>query len=118
MSGNKHAEHKHVWAQTYLGTNVSGHKRVWVQYLPGHKSVWAQTCLDTNMSGRKRVWAQMCLGPKHVWGQEFMSWNKRVLAQTYAGSHVVIVVWAQSCMGRNVVEPYIGNTALKSQCKV
>ena len=50
-----------------LGTNVSGHKRV-----------WAQSCLGTNVSGHKRVWAQSCLGTivwaescglKYVWAQ-------------------------------------------------
>ena len=32
-----------VWAQSCLGTNVSGHKRV-----------WAQTCVGTNVCGHKR----------------------------------------------------------------
>ena len=38
-----------------VGTNMCGHKRVWVQ-----------TCLITNVSGHKRVgtivWAQVCMG--------------------------------------------------------
>ena len=40
-----------VWAQSCLGTNVCGHKRV-----------WAQTCVGTNVCGHKRVWAQTCVG--------------------------------------------------------
>ena len=40
-----------VGALMRLGTNVSGHKRV-----------WAQICLGTNVSGHKRLWAQTCLG--------------------------------------------------------
>ena len=42
-----------------MGTNVSGHKRV-----------WAQTCVGTNVSGHNRVgtimWAQVCMGT-NVW---------------------------------------------------
>ena len=42
-----------VWAQSCLGTIVSGHNRVWVQSCLG-KIVWAQSC------GLKYVWAQSC----------------------------------------------------------
>ena len=47
------------------------------------------SCWGTNLSGHKRVSAQTCLGT-NVCGL----------------SHVVTVVWAQSCMSTNVVEPY------------
>ena len=87
------AEHKCVWAQTCVGTNV------W-----GHKCVCAQTCVGTNMSGHKRVRTQTCLGTNvcghnHVWAQTCLGTNvfehKRVWAQTCLGT----IVWAQVCMG-------------------
>ena len=46
-----------------LGTNVFGHNHVWAQI----KCVWAQTYLGTNVSGRKCVWAQSCLGTIIYW---------------------------------------------------
>ena len=57
--------HKRVWAQSCLGTNVSGHKRVWAQsclgtIVYGHNCVWAQSCLGTIVFGHNRVWAQSC----------------------------------------------------------
>ena len=74
-----------VWAQTclgtnLLGTNVSGHKRVWTQTCLGtnvcwHNHVWAQTCVGTNVCWHERVWAQTCVGT-------IMSGHKRVWAQT------------------------------------
>ena len=80
--GTNVSGHERVWAQMCLaqmcvGTNVSGHKRFWEQscmgtIVSGHKRVWAQTCLGTNMSGHKCVWAQSC-GPNHVWVQTW--WN-------------------------------------------
>ena len=57
-----------------LGSNVSGHKRVWEQRVGtnvcGHKRVWTQTCLDTNVCGRSHVvtvvWAQTCVEPTNM----------------------------------------------------
>ena len=37
-----------VWVLSCMGTNVSGHKRVWA------KRVWAHVC------GHKHIWAQSC----------------------------------------------------------
>ena len=86
---------RHVCAQTCLGTNMYGHKRVWAQttciwaqtcmgtnvyghkqHVYGHKRVWAQTCMGTNVSGHKHVWAQTCMGTN-------VSGHKRVWAQTW-----------------------------------
>ena len=110
MSGHKCvgtnvSGHKRVWSQMCLVTNVSGHKRVWSQTclvtnVSGHKRVWSQTCLVTNVSGHKRVWSQTCLvtnvsGHKRVWSQTCLvtnvSGHKRVRAQMC----VVTMVWAQ-----------------------
>ena len=82
-----------MWTQSCLSTNVSRYKRVWVQTcvgtnVCGYKRVWAQTRVGTNVSGHKSVWAEMWLGI-NVCGH----------------SYVVIVLWAQSCKGTNVVEP-------------
>ena len=64
----------HVWAQSCLGTNVSGHKRVWAQIclgpnVSGHK----RTCLSTYVCGHKRVWGTVVwaqsYGANHVWAQ-------------------------------------------------
>ena len=116
--GSNVSGHKRVWAQTCLGTNVSGHNHVWVQTCLGtvmyglnrvgtimsrHKRVWSQSCLGTIVPGPKRVWAQTCLGTnvsghKHVWGQ------------TCVGP----VLWAQSRMGTNVVEPPANSTTVVS----
>ena len=79
------------------GTNVCGHKRVWVQSCMC-TIMWAQSCLGTNVCGHKRLWARKCLCTT-VCG------HKRFWAQNVCGhSHVVTIVWAQSCMGTNVVE--------------
>ena len=85
LFGHNHvwAQIKCVWAQSCLGTIVSGHNRV-----------WAQSCLGTIVSGHNRVWAQSCLGT-------IVSRHNRVWAQSCLGT----VVWAQSCMGTNMVEP-------------
>ena len=53
-----------------LGTNVSGHNRVWAQsclgtIVSGRNRVWAQSRLGTIVSGHNRVWAQSC-GPSRV----------------------------------------------------
>ena len=56
---------------TCLGTNESGHKRV-----------WAQTSLDTNMCGHKRVWAQTCVGTK-------VTGHNRVGSSMYGHKRVV-----------------------------
>ena len=43
--------------------------------MSGHKlNVWAQSCLGTIMSGHNRVWAQSCLGTV-VWAQSCMGTN-------------------------------------------
>ena len=67
------------------GTNVPGHRRVWAQIkcvwaqsclgtiVSGHNCVWAQSSLGTIVSGHNRVWAQSC-GPNHVWAQTW--WNR------------------------------------------
>ena len=52
-----------------LGTNVSGHNRVWAQsYLgtivSGHNRVLAQSCLGTIVSGHSRV-GPIMYGHKH-----------------------------------------------------
>ena len=81
------AQIKCVWAQSCLGTIVSGHNRVWAQsclgtIVSGHNRVRAQSCLGTIVSKHNRVWAQSCLGtvvwaqscgPNHVWAQSW--WN-------------------------------------------
>ena len=107
--------YKCFWAQTCVGTNVSGHKSVWTQTcvgtnVYGHKRVWAQTCVGTNVCGHKREWAQTCVGTK-------VSGHKRVRAQTCVGTNVSehkcvwaqtclgTIVWAQVCMGTNVWSP-------------
>ena len=42
---------------------MSGHNNsCWGTNLSGHKRVWVQSCLGTNLSGYKSVWAQTCLG--------------------------------------------------------
>ena len=64
---------------SFWGTNVPGHNHIWVKKVCGHKRVWAQTCPGANASGHKRVWAQTGVGT---------------------------VMWAQSCMGTNMVELY------------
>ena len=56
------------------GTNVPGHRRVWAQIkcvwaqsslgtiVSGHNLIWAQSCLGTIVSGHNLIWAQSCLG--------------------------------------------------------
>ena len=70
MSGHK--LNVSAWAQSCLGTVVSGHNRAWAQsclgtIVSGHNRVWAQSFLGTV------VWAQSC-GPNHVWAQTW--WNR------------------------------------------
>ena len=69
VSGHNHvwAQIKCVWAQSSMGTIVSGHNCVWAQsclgtIMSGHNRVWAQSCLGTIVPGHNRVWAQSCLG--------------------------------------------------------
>ena len=66
-----------VWAQSCLGTIMSGHKRVWAQsclgtIVSGHNHVWAQSCLGTNVCGHKRVWAQTWWN--RGWRESWTSW--------------------------------------------
>ena len=45
---------------------VSDHNNsFWGTNVPGHRRVWAQSCLGTIVSGHSRVWAQSC-GPSRV----------------------------------------------------
>ena len=95
------SEHNHVWAQSCLGTIMSGHNRV-----------WAQSCLGTNVSGHKRVWAQMCLGTnvhghKCLWAQTYMFLPRHDCDHTIIACQGTNVsghkhVWAQTCVGTNM----------------
>ena len=96
---------------------VQGHDRVWPQFVLGHQCVWAQSCMCTIMWAQ-HVWAQMCLDTK---GSEC----KRVSAQTCLGTYgcghkriwaqrcVGTVLWAQSCMDPNMLEPFFIANSLK-----
>ena len=46
-----------IVVQTSLGTNESGYKMCEGTNVSGHKRIWVQTCLGTNVSGHKRIWA-------------------------------------------------------------
>ena len=84
MSEHNVYEHKLIWAQMCLGTNVFGHKCVWAQKFLG-TNVSGHKCVGTNVSGHKRVWAQTCVGtvvwaqscgPNHVWAQTWRNLKK------------------------------------------
>ena len=80
-----------------LGTNMSGHKRVWSQTSVGTNVCLEQTCLGTIVCGHKRVRAQTCVGTN-------VCRHNRVWAQTFVGTIVSghKRVWAQSCVDTNV----------------
>ena len=70
----------HVEALMCLRTNLCGHSHV------------VHSPVGTIMSGHNSCWSTTVSGHKRVWGTVIMS-------------HVVTVVWAQSCVGASVVEP-------------
>ena len=107
--------HRHVWAQTWMGSEMNGLRNEWAQKWMGSEmnglgNEWAQKWMGSDMNGLRNDWAQKWMGSemnglRNEWAQKWMGSEMNGLrnesAQKWMGSDMngLRNDWAQKWMG-------------------